>query len=237
MKLRRADFIFITLIIIITIISIDLLTNIAHQEAVENVSNYAPFQNLATGLLITFWICAIGNLLPVPTPYTWVVCFSSLPFRETNPFIPFLIAFIASLGCLVGEIIGYAIARSSSRIISEERIKELKNLQSFLVEHPKLAPFLIFLFGLTPLNDDLLIIPLGLIKYDYKRTIFFCWLGKLGMMLIFAYNFINICQFIGGESWMLSIVSLYILVTLIYIFIRVDFLDLGSKLRIKFARN
>jgi len=173
LKLKKADYIFFILIIIITIISVDLLINISHREAIENISKYASFQNLGTGLLITFWVCLVGNLLPVPTPYIFVVCFSSLPFLQMNIFVPLLVGFIASLGCLIGEMGGYLIGRGAAEIISDDRMENLKNYQQYLVNHPKLAPFLIFLFGLTPLNDDMITIPLGIIKYDAKRTILF----------------------------------------------------------------
>jgi len=205
------------------------LFHVSHQEAIENISKYEPFQNLATGLLITFWVCVIGNLLPIPTPYTWVVCYSSSPFLKLNPLIPLLVGFIASIGCLVGEMGGYAIGRSAAEVITEERTKDLKKMQEILENHPKITPFLIFLFGLTPLNDDLIIIPLGLIKYNIKKTIFFCWLGKFCLMMIFAYNLLNICNLIGGESWVISIISLYGLVIMVYLFIRIDFVKLLLK--------
>lgn len=226
MKIKKADFFFIFFFIILTIISIDLLINSSHRQLIENISKYEPFQNLETGLLITFWVCVIGNLLPFPTPYTWVICFSTLPFRKLNPFIPLLVAFIASIGCLVGEMIGYIIGRGASNLISETNKEELKKMQLILENHPRMTPFLIFLFGLTPLSDDLIIVPLGLMEYNPKKTFFFCWLGKFGLMLIFAYNLINICNLIGGEDWLLSIISLYILLILIYFILRIDFIKL-----------
>ena len=229
MKLKKADYIFFILIIIITIISVDLLINISHREAIENISKYASFQNLGTGLLITFWVCLVGNLLPVPTPYIFVVCFSSLPFLQMNIFVPLLVGFIASLGCLIGEMGGYLIGRGAAKIISDDRMENLKNYQQYLVNHPKLAPFLIFLFGLTPLNDDMITIPLGIIKYDAKRTILFVWLGKLGLMLIFAYNVFNICQLIGGENWIFSIATLYFTVITIYLMLKVDIAKILKK--------
>jgi membrane protein YqaA with SNARE-associated domain len=226
LKFKNVDLIFLVLFCALTIISLDFLINTSHQELIENLSKYEQFQNLTTGLLITFWVCVIGNLLPFPTPYTWVVCYSSLPFIRQNIYIPFLIGFVASLGCLVGEIGGYLIGRSGAKIISEEKINSLIPIQEYLINHPKLAPILIFLAALTPLPDDLIVVPLGLIKYNPKKTFFFCWLGKFGFMLIFAYNLINICQLIGGESWILSILSLYALLILVYLMIRIDFLKL-----------
>lgn len=227
MKFKKGDLAFIIIIAILTIISFDLLFNKTHQEAIINISKYEPFQNLGTGLLITFWVCVIGNLLPFPTPYTWVVCYSSQPFI-TNLFIPLLIGFIASLGCLIGEIGGYIIGRGTAEIISETRKEKLKKFQQYLIDHPRLAPLLIFLAALTPISDDLIVIPLGIIKYSPKKTIFWCWLGKFGLMLVFAYNLINICNLIGGESWILSVITLYVLVILIYGMTRINFFK-GKK--------
>ncbi|MHA2035456.1 MAG: VTT domain-containing protein [Promethearchaeota archaeon] len=229
LKLKKVDYVFLALIIIITILVVDLIINISHREAIENISKYAPFQNLGTGLVITFWVCLIGNLLPVPTPYTFVVCFSSLPFLQISFFIPLLVGVIASLGCLVGEMGGYLIGRGAAEIISEERVQKLKDYQLYLINHPRVAPILIFLFGFTPLNDDMITIPLGIIKYDAKKTILFVWLGKLGLMLIFAYNVFNICQFIGGENWIYSIITIYLIVITVYLMLKVDFSRLFKK--------
>ena len=228
MKLKKIDTAFIVIIAILTVISVDLLINKAHQEAIENISKYEPFQNLGTGLLITFWVCVIGNLLPIPTPYTWVVCYSSQPFK-VNLFIPLLIGFIASLGCLIGEIGGYILGRGTAEIISDERKEKLKKLQQYLIDHPRLAPLLIFVAALTPISDDLITIPLGIIKYSPKKTIFWCWLGKFGLMLIFAYNLINICNLIGGENWILSIITLHVIVILIYSMFRINLLKVKEK--------
>ena len=231
MELKKIDFIFIIIIIILTILSLDLLINSSHRDAIENISRFPQFQNLGSGLFITFLVCLIGNLLPVPTPYTFVVCFSAEPFRELNLFIPLLVGFIASLGCLVGEMGGYLVGRGTSELISIERTENLKRYQQYLLNHPKIAPFLIYLFGLTPLNDDMFIVPLGLIKYDIKKTIICVWFGKLSLMLIFAYNLLDICRFLGGENWIFSIVTLYFTVITVYIMLRVNIIEIVQKIK------
>jgi len=216
--------------IILTIISVDFILNESHRDLITNISSKEPFQNLYSGLMISFVVCLIGNLLPVPTPYTFVVCFGAQPFLQLNAFIPIVVGLIASLGCLVGEMGGYAVGRGAAEFISEERTENLKGIQLYLIEHPRVAPFLIYLFGVSPLNDDFLTIPLGILKYNAKRTIFFCWLGKFTLMLVFAFNLLGICSFLGGESWIISIVSLYLLVILIYAMIRVNIVELLKKL-------
>ena len=224
------DFVFFIILGIITIVSIDFILNESHRAFIENIASIPPFQDIASGLLITFLVCMIGNLLPIPTPYTFVVCFSSLPFLQTNLFIPVIVALIASLGSLVGELGGYFVGRGASAFISEEQSQNLKKYQKFLFEHPKTAPFMIYIFGFTPLNDDFITIPLGILKYSLFKTIFWCWLGKLSLMLVFAYNIINICSLLGGENWILSIVSMYLITILLYLMIKIDLLESYNKL-------
>ena len=86
MKLKKVDVVFIIAMVVLTIISLDLLYNVGHQKAITNIWQTAPFKNIITGLWITFVVCVVGNLLPVPTPYSWVVCggFSHL---KTNIFL------------------------------------------------------------------------------------------------------------------------------------------------------
>ena len=230
MKIKRMDAIFFIILAIITIISIDFILNESHRAFIENIASIPPFQDIASGLLITFLVCLIGNLLPIPTPYTFVVCFSSLPFLQTNLFIPVIVALIASLGSLVGELGGYFVGRGASAFISEEGSQNLKKYQKFLFEHPKAAPFMIYIFGFTPLNDDFITIPLGILKYSLFKTIFWCWLGKLSLMLVFAYNIINICSLLGGENWIISIVSMYLITILLYLMIKIDLLESYNKL-------
>jgi membrane protein YqaA with SNARE-associated domain len=128
-----------------------------------------------------------------------------------NPFIPLLVGFIASLGCLIGEIVGYFLGRSAAELISEQTTEKLKKYQL----------------------DDIITIPLGLLKYSAKKAIFWCWLGKLGLMLIFAYNLLNLCQFLGGENWLLSIITIYFIVVMVYLMIKIDFVEFFKKLKRK----
>jgi membrane protein YqaA with SNARE-associated domain len=229
MKIKKADIVFIVLIVIQTIVTIDFILITEHRALIENIAGKEPFQNLETALLLTFVVCLIGNVLPVPTPYTFVVCYGAAPFMGINIFIPILVALIGSFGCLVGELGGYFVGRGTAEFVDIESKETLTGLRKYLVDHPKVAPFLIFLFGVSPLNDDFLTVPLGLIKYSVKRTIFYCWLGKLGLMFIFAFNLFNICSLLGGESWVISLVSIYVIIIMVYLFVRVDLVKLIRK--------
>lgn len=216
-------------ILLITIISFDLIINESHRTFIENISKYPAFQNIYLGLLITFIVTLLGNLIPFPTPYTFVLCFSSLPFLNLNLGIPFLFALIASLGCLIGELGGYFVGRGTYELISNDNIIKLERYKQFLITHPKAAPVFIFLAAITPISDDFITIPLGMLKYSLKKTTFWCWLGKLGLMMLFAYNIINICNLLGGESWILSIITLYLIIIMMYILLKIDVIEIMNR--------
>ncbi len=223
LKLKIIDLIFIIILLILTILSVDLLLVEEHRAAITNIWGREVYgtKTLVAELGIVFVVCIVGNLLPVPTPYSWAVCLG-FAYLSVNPLITLLFGLVAACGCLIGEMGGYIVGRGAAEVISEERAQNLSKMQEYLIEHPKLAPFLIWLFGATPLNDDMLTVPLGLIKYSAKKTIIWIWLGKLCMMLIMAFNVFGICGLIGGENWMLSIISLYIIVIMIYVLVRFD---------------
>lgn len=229
MSFKKADFVLIIVLAILTVFAVDLILVEEHRSIITNLWASEPFQSVSSGLIITFIVCLIGNLSPVPTPYSWVVCAGFIHLKM-NIFIPLLFAFVASIGCLLGEMGGYILGRGTALIISEERTQNLKKYEQYLVKHPRLAPILIFIFGLTPLNDDLLIVPLGLIKYSPRKTMFWCWLGKLGMMSIMAYNVLGICNLLGGSDWVLSVVFLYVVVFTLYIMVRVNLVEIIKKL-------
>ncbi|MFO8016999.1 MAG: VTT domain-containing protein [Promethearchaeia archaeon] len=223
MKFKKVDAVFLIAIAVLVILTVDLLLVEAHRAAITGLWSREEFQSeeFFAKLGLVFVICIIGNLLPVPTPYSWFVCFGFAYIGESI-FFPMVFALVAALGCLIGELGGYIVGRGTAEVISEERAKNLSKYQEYLTEHPKLAPFLIFLFGLTPLNDDMLTVPLGLIKYPAKKTIIWMWLGKLGMMTIMAYNVLGICGLLGGENWEVSLITLFAIVIMIYLMVRVD---------------
>ena len=80
-------------------------------------------------------------------------------------------------------------------------------------------------------------IPLGLIKYDVKKTIFWIWFGKFGLMLIFSYNLFGICMFLGGENWIFSIVTLYFTLITVYLMLKVNIVEIIEKIKKKKDRS
>jgi membrane protein YqaA with SNARE-associated domain len=185
--------------------------------------------SLTKNLIMVFLVCLIGNLLPFPTPYVLISWLVSSLYIEENLYIPLLIAFVSSLGSLIGEMAGYIVGKGAIKVLDDETKQKTENIKKILEKYPRLTPFLIWIFGLTPLNDDLLVVPLGMMKYSFKKTIFFCWLGKLCMMGIISY-FPMVFGLSTGYSFLSVMLPLGITILIIYLFLIVDFQQYLEKI-------
>ncbi|MFW6110703.1 MAG: YqaA family protein [Thermoproteota archaeon] len=138
--------------------------------------------NLAVqyGYFGIFLISLIGALsIFFPISYTVVI------FALGNTFEPLWIAVAAGLGSAVGEFSGYLLGLGGRQVINEK----YEHKMEFLVKvFNRFGSVVIFLFALTPLPDDLLFIPLGVMRYDVKKAFIPAIIGKFFMNLIVAYS-------------------------------------------------
>jgi membrane protein DedA with SNARE-associated domain len=115
-------------------------------------------------------------------------------------FDPFLIAIAAGLGSAVGEFSAYLLGLYGRKVISAERRRKIE----FMVKvFDRFGPVTIFIFALTPLPDDLLFIPLGIMRYSLLRAFIPALIGKMSMNFIVAYSgryAIKIIRDIFGEG-------------------------------------
>jgi len=141
-------------------------------------------QNFAVqyGYLGIFLISLIGAMsIFVPIPYTVVIFI--LGGLET--FDPFLIAIAAGLGAAIGEFSGYLLGVGGRKVIGERYRKRMDFITKLFKKYGSIA---IFIFALTPLPDDLLFIPLGVMRYNLLRAFIPAVLGKFVSNLIIAYS-------------------------------------------------
>ncbi|MHA1370427.1 MAG: hypothetical protein ACTSRA_12005, partial [Promethearchaeota archaeon] len=82
-------------------------------------------------------------------------------------------------GAGLGQIMTYAIGRGAAKLFKDKQgVKNMQYLTSLVTRKKYWTPFLIYFFGLTPLPDQLIMIPLGMGKYPLKKALFPCSLGK-----------------------------------------------------------
>jgi membrane protein YqaA with SNARE-associated domain len=153
-----------------------------------------------------------------PIPYTIVI------FLTASQYDPILLAVFGGTGAALGEFTGYLLGFYGRRILSEERRRKMQALVKLFGRY---GPLAIFLFALTPLPDDLLFIPLGIMRYKFIKAFIPALLGKILMIYILAYFGrigANVILLIFGEGnmWIGMAVTAVLLAIVLVLLFRVD---------------
>jgi len=130
------------------------------------------------GIFLISLLGATSVFIPIPSS---VVIFI---IGGSSTFEPLWIAVAAGLGAVVGEFSGYLIGLGGRKVISDRYKKRMDILMRLFKRY---GPAVIFAFALTPLPDDLLFIPLGVIRYGIAQAFVPALLGKFCSNLIIAY--------------------------------------------------
>jgi len=168
------------------------------------------------GILAMSFIGAASIIFPIP--YTIVV------FLIASRYDPVLLALFGGAGAALGEFTGYLLGFYGQRILSEERRRKMEALVKLFGRY---GPLAIFVFALTPLPDDLLFIPLGIMRYKLVKAFIPALLGKILMLFILAYFgriSADVILLIFGEGNMLvgmAITTILLTIVLILLF-RID---------------
>jgi membrane protein YqaA with SNARE-associated domain len=170
-------------------------------------------------------------ILFIPIPYLLIVFGLSAPSFGLNPVV---LALVSALGATLGKIVIYYIGVGGRKLLGEERRKRLEFGKLVVGKYGALA---IFIFAVTPLPDDVLYIPLGLIGYNVLNFFLYCFLGKFLMTLVVT---------LGGEqslAWSSRffmerrgniigvVMTLILIVVSVYATIKIDW----EKLFLKYA--
>lgn len=161
-----------------------------------------------------FLISLIGaTSIFFPIPYTVVI------FALGEKFEPLWIAVAAGFGSAIGEFSGYLLGFGGRRVIGEKYKKKM----DFLVKlFNKYGPVTIFIFALTPLPDDLLFIPLGVMHYSVIKAFIPALIGKFFMNLTVAYSgrfSIHIIKDLFGveSDWISAVIGMILAIALLVI--------------------
>lgn len=176
------------------------------------------------GYLGIFLMSLVGALsIFFPIPYTVAIfTLAGLKVGGTWVFEPIWIAVAAGIGSAIGEFSGYLIGVGGRKAISGKYKKKMDLLTRIF---DKYGLVVIFLFALTPLPDDLLFIPLGVMHYDIVRAFVPALIGKFSMNLIVAYSgrfSIEIIRDIFGveSDWISALIGMILaLVLLVTVFV------------------
>ncbi len=126
-----------------------------------------------------FLISIFGNFtIFFPVPFTITI----YAFGAT--LNPLLLGLVCGIGSTIGEASAYLVGMGGRKVIEgrfEERLESAKRL----IE--RYGATIIFIFALLPLPDDVILIPLGVLRYDLKKALGAMFLGKTIMLTFVAY--------------------------------------------------
>jgi membrane protein YqaA with SNARE-associated domain len=185
-------------------------------DLLSSIENWLLDLVLQFGYLGVFLISCIGAATIIfPIPYTltlfWLGAFSDMDIL--------LLTLSSGIGSALGELIGYILGYAANNIINESRKEKFKSISKFITHKKYWTPLLIFAFALTPLPDDLLFIPLGIIRYSVWKALIPAIAGKILMSYILVYSGRVYNQFIfsllGESGGIISIIVTTILMIIV----------------------
>ncbi|MHA1475213.1 MAG: YqaA family protein [Promethearchaeota archaeon] len=221
-------------------------------ETIKSLSE--DWVNLAKGtetaLLTAFIFATFGNTsVLIIFPYILIVY--SIGQSYSNWI---LLGIVSGLGAAIGEITSYIVGRligASKKMKTSEMGEKFHRIKSKFEEKPASIPLTIFLFALTPLPDDAILVPIGMMKYPYWKSIPPCTLGKTILCTFMAWlgfwvggNIVEI-NILIDENWYLyplkflipsdsvnpssDILMFSFVFIVIYLMMRLDFEKISMK--------
>jgi len=130
------------------------------------------------GILATSFVL---NLIPFAGPSNLLIATNAALLVDVDPFS---IGFLVALGSASAKFIHYLITFFISGFIGEER---RKRLDAAGLRFKRWAFLALFVVAATPLPDEPVIIPLGLLKYSPAKFYLIYFAGKLSITVVGAY--------------------------------------------------
>ncbi len=118
-----------------------------------------------------FLISLLGSLVPfLPVPYLVVVILLS------SKLDPLTLGILAGIGGSLGKITSYILGRSGYELFKPDTRKNMDALRGLIGKYGDIG---VFIFAVSPLPDDIYLIPIGMMKYPFWRFIIANTAGKI----------------------------------------------------------
>lgn len=140
------------------------------------------------GVFVGSILSSLTLFLPVPS-FLFIITAGAL-------LNPLAVGIVAGAGSAIGEMIGYPIGRGihygyrkSKKKPKRKKSRYEKDMLRIIREwfDKKRGPLLIFLFAISPLPDDFVVIFCGVIKYDPRKLFLSLLAGKILFSIFLAY--------------------------------------------------
>jgi membrane protein YqaA with SNARE-associated domain len=172
------------------------------------------------GYLGAFTVSLVGSLVPfISGPYM-------IPVVALNPILnPTILGLVSALGASIGKLSSYLIGIWMGKYVLESRLR-----RKFEVTQKLLGKYgfpAIVLVSATPLPDDFVYIPMGMMRYSVWKTFTGILMGKTFLILLVTWSSFGILESIGaGES---TSVVLGLISALVFVFLMIVYMKLNVE--------
>ena len=170
------------------------------------------------GYLGAFLVCILGNIsILMPIPFALVV------YAFGSTLNPLLLGLVSGLGSAIGEMVSYLLGWGGRKMIESRYGSRLDAVEKLIDRYGALT---VFIVALLPIPDDLLLIPLGMMKYDIKKTFIAMLLGKTLLCISLAYagafSFSYLRDVFAAGGIVGEVASLILLAVIIIAMLKID---------------
>jgi membrane protein DedA with SNARE-associated domain len=179
---------------------------------------------------ILIFLGAFGfNLIPFAGPSNlFIASTAALSIADANPTTLVIIGFLVAIGAALAKGIHYMITFFVSKHLSEKRRQRLDADASKI---RRWAFLLLFVAAASPIPDEPVIIPLGLMKYSPAKFFLAYFLGKISITVAGAF----LGNWTGNyfSSWLnteaMIVISIVLTIVVTVILLKVDLGKLTEK--------
>jgi membrane protein DedA with SNARE-associated domain len=189
----------------------------------------ASLYDLLGVLLTSFGI----NLIPFAGPSNLLIAANAALIVKADPWT---IGFLVAMGSASAKLIHYVITFFASNLLSEKRRKIL-DAESQKVE--RWAFPALFVAAATPIPDEPVIIPLGLLKYNPVKFYLAVFLGKLSITIIGAYLGMSGADFFSSvmSQETMVIISVLLTIAVTVLLLKVDMVKILQDIKKRIRRK
>lgn len=187
-------------------------------------------QSLSLGnpILVIFVASLLGNMIPFfPVPYLIYVVYVA-----QTPGSPGLVqlATVGALGASIGKFVSYGLGYGAGKVFPGSRAR-FDSLRQLLGGSAFLAAFI---FAASPFPDDVIFIPLGMMRYSPPKTFMSLFSGKFVLTLTVAYLARSSGRFLDvllGGSPIAAAISVGIVLAIAVVMMKVDWEKVVARQR------
>lgn len=153
-----------------------LINKISPEEIVD-------FLGIKNSYLMVFLFCFIGGIsILFPFPYYLIV------FTLGATLNPILLGLVGGTGVMLGDSTSYLFGYAGREVISGRLNTILGKIHNWFLKKSKWTIYIsLYLYSsIIPFPNDILVIPLGLVRYPYFRVILPLWLGDITFNIIIS---------------------------------------------------